>query len=1385
MKLDFRVGSVANINFFAEDLETIPFHLSLRRDEKLAVINRRTGHVWHREWHHAFDPGERLVDVHIAFARGAVQVFIDGKPFAKHGPLPKLDPNVRGRLRKGFDKLKEIRHLEIDGEFDPRSLLIETASKDLEEHHAVGLNASLELVIDGEATSDLIVSAQAPAAPGLKVSSLDEVLPTFVRQLPYARDGKRQNGPMRQLVCVLPGRVWDEGDEQLDLSLTDAQGQSLSLDPLSKRDLCEKIESLVAKRRLVSNDLAALQAIEHVKHAAIWLQLSHQSRAAVGEAARSFNLATYLLEGQSKIPGDDPSLQTSILEASSRVVDHVIERFHAAMRVAPERDPVRVLSEAMAAWPLTSAQQEECLLRVSEWFCIHDDVWLLSAMWTELGLRKIEPGLSGDAWDASVRLPFLFMQGSFKAVSQSLEKLSDGATKGWIVTPALGWLALQLANYERGAKHKHPIAVERDETLAAFAQFLQSKSQDYWSHTPNAVLIRGCVALWGADSALTVGTYETVKSAILRSFGLDPAFWECVDAMDALKLRRASVRGVRLRDAFGALRTAMSDPERVSKSEWARLLRPFAQAKCHDYPRFARDLIGPAGVALEEGELPSPQDCREAGMDPSEAVTRFAGYPRTTSADAEMPPDFQRHLSLGVKNAFTTVQNSAFEPAQVSLAEAVQVLMARPDTKVLEEFERLLVSTLDPKAGYLGVSMALVLVNEMLTQGRVEEADELSRMLTDLLEDAQTREVSWGLKWTPGPAMRLRALKRDHPTHDIARRLGAVLKPHVGALPDLAAHNLVADLREQTNPMHDTLVCLYTCRPNLETRVARIRETWLPRLRALGVPVLVFVGNGDGTRDGDVVQLDAPDDYEGLPSKTLAMVEWVSTHTDFSYLYKIDDDCVLDADAFFRTLSHQKFNYCGRSLIRRRGEIDRKWHMAKAQSARGKLELDKSPEPSFYADGGSGYCLSRVAMQALLTARNSAEGQELIQTSFLEDKLVGDLLRLRNIWPDGEDYRIAVLRRNRPGGTILPAWENAFLPFQSGSIKLAHLDTDALMDDVTRGMQQTWPRPFKIWPTYENLRQGWATNTLDLVSPPEKLARINAEEFAVVVCMRNEQFLIRQFLDHYRALGVKAFLCVDNLSSDGTFEYLREQDDVALFVTDTPYGHSTYGVAWQQALLSNLRTGRWSLVADVDEFAFWNQDLTGNLPDLVKGEAFQGANAARLFMLDMYPQGSLSEADFQSDSPFAQAGFVDRDPFLTNNAGNGPYSDAPIWTSALRHRLIPDARHDLFVAQKIALLRYEPWMRLSAGLHFVANAKLAQRELMFAHFKYNAAFREKAAAEVERAQHFNNAEEYRKYLALVSEGRDTVFDPEVSVPWRGSAFVRDVLAGRPVDGACS
>ncbi|SDY83489.1 glycosyltransferase family 2 protein [Citreimonas salinaria] len=299
---------------------------------------------------------------------------------------------------------------------------------------------------------------------------------------------------------------------------------------------------------------------------------------------------------------------------------------------------------------------------------------------------------------------------------------------------------------------------------------------------------------------------------------------------------------------------------------------------------------------------------------------------------------------------------------------------------------------------------------------------------------------------------------------------------------------------------------------------------------------------------------------------------------------------------------------------------------------------------------------------------------------------------------------------------------------------------------------------------------------LELVSPAARLDAARRAPVAVVSVMRNERRMLPHFLAHYRALGVEGFLVADNGSDDGTAEYLAAQPDVALFSAPGSYRAARYGVAWQETLLA-CRLGRWSLVADADELLVWQHPQRDTLPALLARPAFARAEGVRVFLLDMYPDGPLHDATFEAGTPFDEAGFADRVPFLTASPTRGPFSDGPAWTSALRHRLCPGAHPNLFAAQKIALLRHHPFMRLSEGLHFAADMRLAAPELIFGHFKYNADFHVRARAEATRAEHWDGAAEYHRYAAL--DPGAGLFDPARSVPWHAAPFVAARLEGAP------
>jgi hypothetical protein len=266
--------------------------------------------------------------------------------------------------------------------------------------------------------------------------------------------------------------------------------------------------------------------------------------------------------------------------------------------------------------------------------------------------------------------------------------------------------------------------------------------------------------------------------------------------------------------------------------------------------------------------------------------------------------------------------------------------------------------------------------------------------------------------------------------------------------------------------------------------------------------------------------------------------------------------------------------------------------------------------------------------------------------------------------------------------------------------------------------------------------------------------------------------MLPHFLDHYRKLGVGCFIFADNCSDDGTREYLWEQEDVVLYSVDTEYKRSHYGVAWQQAILGNLCLGKWVVLADADEFLVYEDCENKDLASFVAEVEAENADGVFLHMIDMYPFGDLDDACFEKGAPFEVAPYFDRQAQIELKFGGGQFSNSRNFVNGLRHRLAP-SRINSYVSQKYALFKYKPWMRLTEGIHYAANMKVASKTAYFAHFKYHSGFKSKVLAEIKRNQHFNGAEEYRRYAGILAEGKGDFGVDGLSEKYENSAsFVK-------------
>lgn len=274
-----------------------------------------------------------------------------------------------------------------------------------------------------------------------------------------------------------------------------------------------------------------------------------------------------------------------------------------------------------------------------------------------------------------------------------------------------------------------------------------------------------------------------------------------------------------------------------------------------------------------------------------------------------------------------------------------------------------------------------------------------------------------------------------------------------------------------------------------------------------------------------------------------------------------------------------------------------------------------------------------------------------------------------------------------------------------------------------------------------------------LVSVEDRTKNIRRKDILGFVTVRNEKIRLPYFLEYYRNLGVQHFLFVDNESTDGTTEYLREQPDVSVWWTRSGYKNARFGMDWLGWLLFRYGHDHWCLTLDPDEFLIYPHCDTRPLPALTDWLDESNRRAFPAMLLDMYPKGPLDEELYQEGkNPFEIARWFDpanysihKNPIYDNLwIQGGPrirtfFALDPISGPALN---------------KIPLVRWNRRYTYISSTHMLLPKSLNKvydedggemTSGCLLHAKFISTFAEKSAEELNRRQHYANSQEYKAY----------------------------------------
>lgn len=172
-------------------------------------------------------------------------------------------------------------------------------------------------------------------------------------------------------------------------------------------------------------------------------------------------------------------------------------------------------------------------------------------------------------------------------------------------------------------------------------------------------------------------------------------------------------------------------------------------------------------------------------------------------------------------------------------------------------------------------------------------------------------------------------------------------------------------------------------------------------------------------------------------------------------------------------------------------------------------------------------------------------------------------------------------------------------------------------------------------------------HTLSIISDNLEMSD-DPYEPTLLTVVRDDLERMKLFFLHYRKLGVKQFVVIDNGSTDGTLEWISQQQNTRCYRVSVKFLTASK-IGWIEKVLALTGYNRWYVVVDSDELLDYVGSEHNNLKSLILHAIDNGYKHMNGYMLDMYSGKPLFAEECRNNEIVSRLRYFDESSYTLNH----------------------------------------------------------------------------------------------------------------------------------------